>query len=59
MLVNDTSIGGRNAFVSNAQGALQPNVPDNMSVDARTVTLAEDALTPGTKSAELTPRRPT
>ncbi|MET8757939.1 hypothetical protein [Lentzea sp. NPDC004782] len=57
MLVNDTSIGGRNAFVSNAQGALQPHVPNNMSVDARTFTLPEDALTSGTKSAELTFRR--
>ncbi|MGW4208972.1 hypothetical protein ACWEIJ_13375 [Lentzea sp. NPDC004789] len=57
MLVNDTSVGGRNTFVSNAQGALQPNVPNNMSVDARTFTLAEDALAPGAKSAELTFRR--
>ncbi|WP_191297426.1 hypothetical protein [Lentzea cavernae] len=50
MLVNGTSIGGRNAFVSSAQGAAHPN---NMSVDARTVTIGEDVLKPGTKSAEL------
>ncbi|MFD4637419.1 hypothetical protein ACFWN2_08910 [Lentzea sp. NPDC058436] len=50
MLVNGTSIGGRNAFVSSAQGAAYPN---NMSVDARTVTVDENVLKPGTKSAEL------
>lgn len=50
MLVNGTSIGGRNAFVSSAQGAAHLN---NMSVDARTVTLDENVLKPGTKSAEL------
>ncbi|SFQ95289.1 conserved repeat domain-containing protein [Lentzea waywayandensis] len=54
MLVNGTSIGGRNAFVSSAQGAAYPN---NMSVDARTVTISEDALKPGTKSAELSFKR--
>ena len=54
MLVNDTSIGGHNAFVSSAQGAPEPN---NMSVDARTVTIAEDVLEPGTTSAALTFRR--
>jgi hypothetical protein len=57
MLVNDTSVGGRNAFVSNAQGALQPGDPNNMSVDARTFTLPDDVLKPGTKSAELAFRR--
>ena len=50
LLVNGTSIGGRNAFVSSAQGAAHPN---NMSVDARTVTVDENVLKPGTKSAEL------
>ncbi|MFJ8967091.1 hypothetical protein ACIRG5_47675 [Lentzea sp. NPDC102401] len=54
MLVNGASIGGRNAFVSSAQGAAYPN---NMSVDARTVTIGEDALKPGTKSAELSFKR--
>ncbi len=57
MLVGDTSIGGRNAFVSQAQGALHPDSPNNMSVDARTFTLAEDVLEPGSRSAELTFRR--
>ena len=41
MLVNDTSIAGRNAFTSSALGATHPN---NMSVDARTVTVPEDVL---------------
>ncbi|KJK46507.1 hypothetical protein UK23_23175 [Lentzea aerocolonigenes] len=54
LLVGDTSIGGRNAFVSQAQGAATPN---NMSVDARTITIGEDVLEPGSKSAELTFRR--
>ncbi|GGU38446.1 COG1470 family protein [Lentzea flava] len=54
MLVNDTSIAGRNAFTSSAQGATHPN---NMSVDARTVTVPEDVLRPGARSAELTFRR--
>lgn len=54
LLVNDTSIAGRNVFVSSAQGAAHPN---NMSVDARTLTLPENVLKPGTKSAELTFKR--
>ncbi|MGW6933495.1 hypothetical protein ACWGE0_25795 [Lentzea sp. NPDC054927] len=57
MLVNDHSIAGRNAFVSNAQGAVQPSSPNNMSVDARTLTLTDDVLKPGTKSAELAFKR--
>ncbi|MEU0882416.1 hypothetical protein ABZ345_27715 [Lentzea sp. NPDC005914] len=57
MLVDDASIGGRNAFVSQAQGSLQPNSPNNMSVDARTFTINEDVLRPGSRSAELTFRR--
>lgn len=57
MLVDGTPVGGRNAFVSNAHGAVQPSVPNNMSVDARTLTLTEDVLKPGTKSAELAFRR--
>lgn len=54
MLVNGTSIAGRNAFVSSAQGAAHSN---NMSVDARTITLDEKVLKPGTKAAELTFKR--
>ncbi|MGW6445691.1 hypothetical protein [Lentzea sp. NPDC055074] len=54
MLVNGTPVGGRNAFVSSAQGAAHPN---NMSVDARTVDIGADALKPGTKSAELAFKR--
>ncbi|GAB2832908.1 COG1361 family protein [Lentzea nigeriaca] len=54
MLVDDTSIAGNNAFTSSAQGATTPN---NMSVDARTITVPEDALRPGARSAELTFRR--
>ncbi|NKE55898.1 hypothetical protein FXN61_03275 [Lentzea sp. PSKA42] len=54
MLVNGTSVAGRNAFVSSAQGAAHPN---NMSVDAHTLTLSEDVLKAGTKSAELTFKR--
>ncbi|HUQ54266.1 hypothetical protein [Lentzea sp.] len=50
LLVNGTPVGGSNVFVSSAQGAEHPN---NMSVDARTLTLADDVLKPGTKSAEL------
>jgi hypothetical protein len=57
MLINDKSVAGRNAFVSNANGALEPNYPNNMSVDARTLTLPEDVLGAGTRSAELTFRR--
>ena len=57
MLVNDASVAGRNAFVSSAHGAVQPNSPNNMSVDARTLTLSENVLKPGSKSAELTFRR--
>ncbi|SES01600.1 conserved repeat domain-containing protein [Lentzea xinjiangensis] len=54
LLVNGTSVAGGNAFVSSAQGSPLPN---NMSVDARTLTLAEGVLQPGTKSAELQFRR--
>ncbi|MEV6238308.1 hypothetical protein [Lentzea sp. NPDC051838] len=54
LLVNDSSVAGRNAFLSQAQGAPALN---NMSVDARTVTLTEDLPKPGTKSADLTFRR--
>ncbi|HEX7309512.1 hypothetical protein [Lentzea sp.] len=54
LLVNGTSVGGRNAFTSSAQGAAHPN---NMSVDARTLTLDDDVLKPGTKSAELAFKR--
>ncbi|WP_439659339.1 hypothetical protein ACSHWB_44325 [Lentzea sp. HUAS TT2] len=54
MLVNGASVGGRNAFVSSAQGAAHPN---NMSVDARTVTVDASVLKPGTKSAELSFKR--
>ncbi|MFD9698868.1 hypothetical protein [Lentzea sp. NPDC059081] len=54
LLVNGTPVGGRNVFVSSAQGAQHPN---NMSVDARTLTVDEGALKPGTKSAELTFKR--
>ncbi|RDI35227.1 hypothetical protein [Lentzea flaviverrucosa] len=54
MLVNGTAVGGRNAFVSSAQGAAYPN---NMSVDARTVTVDASVLKPGTKSADLAFRR--
>lgn len=50
MLINGTPVGGRNAFVSSAQGSAHPN---NMSVDARTVTVGADTLKPGTKSADL------
>lgn len=57
LLVGKSSVGGRNTFVSQAQGAVQPSSPNNMSVDARTVTLDEDALKPGSRSAELTFRR--
>lgn len=57
MLVNDTSVAGRNAFVSEAQGAAEPSTPNNMSVDAHTVRIAENVLKPGTKSAELTFKR--
>jgi hypothetical protein len=57
MLVGTSSVGGRNAFVSQAHGALQPSSPNNMSIDARTITLDEDVLEPGSKSAELTFRR--
>lgn len=57
LLVGDSSIGGRNAFVSQAQGAANPHSPNNMSVDARTFTLNEDLPKPGTKTAELTFRR--
>ncbi|MFS8103954.1 hypothetical protein LFM09_43225 [Lentzea alba] len=53
MLVDDTSVAGRNAFTSDAQGAVQPNSPNNMSVDAHTLTLKEDLLEPGTRSVEL------
>ena len=54
LLVNGTSIGGSNAFMSSAQGAPHLN---NMSVDARTFTLGENVLKPGGKSAELEFRR--
>jgi hypothetical protein len=54
MLVNGTSIAGRNAFVSSAQGAAHPY---NMSVDARTITLDENVLKPGSNAAELTFKR--
>ncbi|MFI6095818.1 hypothetical protein ACIA8G_09720 [Lentzea sp. NPDC051213] len=57
VLVNDSSIAGRNAFVSSAQGAVQPSSLNNMSVDARTVTVEENVLKAGAKSAELTFRR--
>ncbi|GLY51370.1 hypothetical protein [Lentzea sp. NBRC 102530] len=50
MLVNGFQVGGRNAFTSFAQGAAHPN---NMSVDARVVTVGENVLKPGTRSAEL------
>jgi hypothetical protein len=40
LLIGDTSVAGRNAFVSSAHGAANPN---NMSVDARTLTITEDA----------------
>lgn len=54
VLVNGTSVAGRNAFVASAQGAAHPN---NMSVDARTLTLAEDVFKPGAKTADLTFKR--
>ncbi|MGI5500680.1 hypothetical protein [Lentzea sp. CA-135723] len=54
MLVNGQQIGGRNAFTSFAQGAAHPN---NMSVDAHTVTIGENVLKPGTRSAELSFKR--
>ncbi|MET9227733.1 hypothetical protein [Lentzea sp. NPDC003310] len=54
LLVDGTSIGGHNAFVSSAQGAAHLN---NMSVDARTFTIGENVLKPGSKSADLGFRR--
>lgn len=57
LLVNEVSVAGRNAFVSSAQGAVQPDSANNMSVDARTSTLGENVLKPGTKSAELAFRK--
>ncbi|HEX8870660.1 MAG TPA: hypothetical protein VF821_33660 [Lentzea sp.] len=54
LLVDDISVAGRNAFVSQAQGAATPN---NMSVDARTLTLDENLPRPGARSTELTFRR--
>ncbi|MEV6717909.1 hypothetical protein AB0M48_38390 [Lentzea sp. NPDC051208] len=54
MLINGAAVGGRNAFVSSAQGAAYPN---NMSVDARIVTVDANVLKPGTKSADLAFRR--
>ncbi len=54
LLVNDTPVGGRNVFASSAHGAAHPN---NMSVDARTLTLGDNVLRPGTKSAELAFKR--
>ncbi|SDF36629.1 conserved repeat domain-containing protein [Lentzea fradiae] len=54
LLVNGTSVGGRNVFASSAQGSAHPN---NMSVDARTLTVPDGVLQPGSKSAELTFQR--
>ncbi|MFD5824451.1 hypothetical protein [Lentzea sp. NPDC060358] len=54
LLVNGIPVGGRNVFASSAQGAEHPN---NMSVDARTLTLDDAVLKPGSKSAELAFKR--
>lgn len=56
MLVNGSALGGQdrnNFFVSAADGVVAPAVPNNMSVDARTVSVPSDQLPPGARAAEL------
>ncbi len=60
LLVNGAALGGPdrgNFFVSSADGAVAPAVPNNMSVDARTVSVPSDLLPPGERTAELTLHR--
>jgi hypothetical protein len=51
-------INGRNTsdnfFVSSAEGRLNPNAPNNMSVDFQTVDVGADMLRPGDTGAHLT-----
>lgn len=57
LYVNGSALGGAdrdNLFVSAADGAVAPAVPNNMSVDARTLAVPSDQLPAGAKQAELT-----
>ncbi|KOV82860.1 hypothetical protein ADL03_22505 [Nocardia sp. NRRL S-836] len=57
VLINGSALGGPdrgNFFMSAADGAVAPAVPNNMSVDARTVPVPSELLPPGARTAELT-----
>jgi uncharacterized repeat protein (TIGR01451 family) len=52
LLINGRNTGD-NFFVSSADGRLNPNSPNNMSVDVRTVDVSPDVLRPGDTGANL------
>ncbi|MEU7476993.1 hypothetical protein AB0A63_13485 [Lentzea sp. NPDC042327] len=55
LLVNGSALGDRdNFFVSAADGAVAPAALNNMSVDARTLSVSSEQLPPGARTAELT-----
>lgn len=54
LLVNGDIQAGENFFASLAEGALDPNTPNNMSVDARTVEVPDEVVKAGDTSAQLT-----
>ncbi|ANZ41241.1 hypothetical protein BBK82_40005 [Lentzea guizhouensis] len=55
LLINGTTLGDRNNFfVSSADGATAPATLNNMSVDARTLSVSSEQLPPGARTAELT-----
>lgn len=53
LLVNGQAQPDDNFFASLADGALDPNVPNNMSVDAKTVEVSDEVVKAGDTSAQL------